>query len=200
MKLHTLVISSPDYKYLLSGFFHQWNKYCCDIPIIDTCITEKENWCKSVYKHIQYIDCSHILLSLEDYYLTGPYNKNNYNYLISNHADKYDLVAQVAYWKHYNELDYLVADNNAQYRRSLQLSIWTKDYLMYSLLGVRTPWEFELAHSNDDRKIIGMENHIFTYANLMLKGKLMDYEVNKLSKRDLEETLPNLVYLSTTSA
>lgn len=185
-KLHTLVITSPNYKYLLNGFFKQWNKYC-DIPIVDTCITEKENWGKSVYNHIKNIECSHLLISLEDYYLIAPYNKNMYNYLLQNEADKYDLVAQVNYWKHYNELNYLVADSSAMYRRSLQLSIWSKDYILHCLEGIRTPWEFELNNSYDGRKVIGLENHIFQYANLILKGEMMNYELDKLSTEDRKE-------------
>jgi len=186
MEIKAIVISSPNYKYLLRGFYHLWHKYC-DIPISKEIITSepRDNWCKDVLEGIKDLDCTDILVALEDYYLQKPYDKEQFAYLINQKYDKIDLQGQVNYFEHYGEGGHVVASNSACYRRSLQMSIWKKEYLIQCLKDATNPWSFELTpKSNDNKKIIGLAHNTFFYSNIMLKGSMMNYELDHLNKED----------------
>lgn len=78
----------------------------------------------------------------------------------------------------------------ANYRSSLQSSIWSTDYFKKLLKPNMTPWDFELQHPKNDGAIIltTKENHPTMYSHLYRKGNQL---INQWYKSVFEETKLN---------
>jgi hypothetical protein len=185
-----LIVSSSKTEFLVEGCKNLFKKYTPfdKIPFPLVCVTNREDWAGSLKSFISNnITDDKILLLIDDYYFFKPLEFNRFQELLGYNADKWDLQGQVAYWKNKKEGDIFVASPDAQYRRSTQAAVWKKDYLLQTLSFSYpiNPWQYELANILDcDRRIIGTDRNIAHYANIFYKGKLQNYEADKLSLSD----------------
>jgi len=121
------------------------------------------------------------ILMLEDYWLNRDVDR--FQLLRMENAmrslpevGKCDLTDDRTKFPHSSVLGFVVSCQTARYRSSLQAAMWDTDYFLGMLKPNRTIWEFELIGEkeamNDGRVILGSEDGILHYDNVMLKGRL----------------------------
>lgn len=190
-----LCITSGVYEYLVPGFRYLWDKYTNGLPIEIVKTGDKEQWCADVARRVRMSCEDQILIVLEDYWLTQPLNTEQFTILesvVKYGADKADLMEQVAYFAHedYGRFGLLKACPVSGYKLSLQAAIWNKKFLLRKLATATNPWNFELQDTDyDGSLIVGFPKRSFEYANIMLKGSPMYYEVAKIREFDEMDSL-----------
>jgi hypothetical protein len=187
-----LCVTCGKYRPLVPGFTYLWNEYAgLPIEILET--GDVESWCADIAKRIKGGPDKQILLMLEDYWLTQPIIREQLDKLeakVVGGAHKADLEGQVAYFKHTVDGEYVVAEPAACYRTSLQAAIWDRDFLLSKLANATNPWSFELQDNDYDGSVlVGMPTRTMSYANIMLKGAPMWYEVDKIKEYNVMKQL-----------
>ena len=182
--------TSPRYRHLMAGCRLQWARYM-PWPLLEF-ETEDANWSGSLFRYLSTLPDPYIGFLLDDYWMVHAPHMPSIVKLTGDipRADKIDYQGQVGYWPHQVEDGICVADQNAPYRTSTQLAVWRRQYLMGLLhTGGPSPWQFELQGyaANDGRRIIGLLEAPCAYANIMLKGKVMQYELDRLLPADLQD-------------
>jgi len=184
----SVCVSSKKYEDLIPGFLFLWNLYA-DLPIRIVMTGERNQWCSDLFSFLQTLNDDSILVLLEDYWLRAPTDYGHLQRLqneVEHGAHKADLQGQVSFWPHDIEPNgMLLAKPSAQYRTSLQASIWQRDYLLRKLRNGTDPWSFELQDCAwDGARIVGMNTPTLFYTNIMFKGAVADYEVNQIKEDD----------------
>jgi hypothetical protein len=82
----------------------------------------------------------------------------------------------------YGHYDVITCDSDSMYNMSLQVSIWNRRNLLSLLKPGMNPWEVETQTDmvNQPFRVLGSRQNPVRYANLMLKGSVMDYELDKI--------------------
>jgi hypothetical protein len=68
------------------------------------------------------------------------------------------------------------------YQMSLQAAIWNRRNLLSLLRPGLNPWEVEtqIDMKNQPFRVLGTRQNLVRYANLMLKGEVMNYELDRI--------------------
>ena len=149
------------------------------------------DWTTPVGDAIEKMRDNRFILMLEDYFLTYPVVGSHIRALGNrpfSDAEKIDLSGDRAQFPHtglkIGGIDIRVGGDNpmiessqtARYRSSLQMAIWSKEYFMKLCVPGRSIWEFELIGEqeamSDGARILGTEEPIVRYRNVVLKGKI----------------------------
>lgn len=157
----------------------------------------KEKWSDGLIKFLGDFHDDVIVLMLEDYLLNrtvdcggvatlADYMRQDKN----GDVVRFDLtmdrlsefaknVRDVEGWGHY---DVITCDSDSMYNMSLQVSIWNRRNLLSLLKPGMNPWEVETQTDmvNQPYRVLGSRQNPVRYANLMLKGSVMDYELDKI--------------------
>lgn len=82
----------------------------------------------------------------------------------------------------YGHYDIIACNKDTQYEMSLQAAIWNRRNLLSMLRPGLTPWEVELQTDMQAQpyRVLGCRQFPIRYANLMLKGEVMDYELEHI--------------------
>lgn len=82
-------------------------------------------------------------------------------------------------WGHY---DIIACDKDAPYEMSLQTALWNRKNFLSLLRPGMNPWEVETQTdmTKQPYRVLGTRQNLVRYANLMLKGAVMDYELEHI--------------------
>ena len=187
-----LCVTSKNYKDLVPGFQFLWDRYArMPVTILET--GDVNRWCAEIDSFLSGSTEQDILLILEDYYQIAPIDVCNLKVLqqaMDGGADKVDLQGQVQFFEHTVESNgMLLAHPAARYRASTQAAIWKKSYLQKKLRsGATTPWSFELQDCDyDGAKIYGLSTPTMLYCNMIYKGTVAGYEVDRIRENDWQD-------------
>lgn len=128
---------------------------------------------------------THILLMLEDYYLSTPVDRQAvkalHAYALDNpEVAKIDLSGDRLKFPHTehptaNSVPVVLSADDALFQTSIQAAIWRIDYLLRFLVDSETPWQFEKAGTRRviaareagtfDGKILGTSRAVLNYVN-----------------------------------
>jgi len=152
----------------------------------------KERWSDGLIRFLQDFQDDILVLLLEDYLLRRTVDHNGVATLaqymqMDKNRDvvRFDLTADRLYgkgmrdvdeWGHY---DIIACDKDAMYEMSLQAAIWNRRNLLTLLRPGMNPWEVE---TNTDMtqqpfRVLATRQWPVRYANLMLKGEVVDSEL-----------------------
>lgn len=158
----------------------------------------QEKWSNGLIKFLNDVEDDYFCLMLEDYWLvrnvdTGGIRaivnlmKRNKNVLkvdvtndrLHSHGDPRDAVLY-KHWKHY---DVIQTKAGTPYQMSLQAAIWNRKMMLSLLKPDKSPWEVEI-HTSPPEQMIVLGTHQWPcrYANAVLKGKIVQKEINKVPK------------------
>lgn len=153
----------------------------------------KEMWSDGLIRFLEDFHDDVFVLLLEDYLLYRTVDHNGVNTLadymrINKDVVRFDLTSDRLYgkgmrdiesWGHY---DIIACDKDAMYEMSLQAAIWNRRNLLTLLRPSMNPWEVETQTdmTKQPYRVLGSRQYPVRYANLMLKGEVMDYELERI--------------------
>jgi len=130
----------PASKYLTSKYLPEFDiKYLnYEGPI--------EGWAKYLAKYLSTINDKHIIFALDDYLISGPINKMQYE-LAETYIKSRVRIACI-------KLCHSTFDEHDEYPVTTQYCIWDRDFLIWLLVQneINTPWEFEINGSKEFKK------------------------------------------------
>ena len=143
------------------------------------------SWTDALIPYFSELEDKYFVVMVEDYHLQMDVDMNTVaaaeHHVAIGASDKVDLTGDVVKREHtMNPSDrrFVIADQMAAYRTSLQAAIWTKDYFLGHLKPARTAWDFELMGYReawgDGAVIEGTREPCVVYKNLVLKGNLLN--------------------------
>lgn len=148
-----------------------WGQYVSDYMV-------DSNWCMGLRDFLGRISDEYFILMLDDYYVMNVDRElldKACEYIKRDNVCKVDLSGSVAGFanKVYDQFFYQ-AKQDAQYRSSLQMAIWKRDYLKSLCPKDGSAWHFEIIGQqlacNDNAIILGGQKPIVTYLNLLRRG------------------------------
>jgi hypothetical protein len=82
----------------------------------------------------------------------------------------------------YGHYDIIACNKDTMYEMSLQCAIWNRRNLLSILKPGLTPWEVELQTDMTQQpfRVLGSRQMPVRYSNLMLKGEIVDYELEHI--------------------
>ena len=137
-------------------------------------------WSSGLKNFLRYINHPHVLLMLEDYWLTEKVDVKAIEYALSYmekdaRVVKIDLSGDRMKFPHKAHENGLVRSlDDAPYQASIQAALWRKDFLLDLLRDHETPWQFEkggtariiqMRDNGWDGQILGFENPPLKYVN-----------------------------------
>lgn len=155
----------------------------------------KQKWSNGLIRFLQDYQDDVLVLLLEDYLLRRTVDHGGIDSLASymcmnENSDvvRLDLTADRLYgkgahdvepWGHY---DIIACDKDAMYEMSLQAAIWNRRNFLRLLKPDMNPWEVEIQTDMTQQpyRILGTRQWPVRYANLMLKGEVVDYELEHI--------------------
>ena len=169
----------------------------------------KEKWSDGLIRLLMDYNDDVFVLLLEDYLLRRTVDHNGISTLANymrlrdnNDIVRFDLTADRLYgkgmkdiepWGHY---DIIECDKDAMYQMSLQAAIWNRRNLLSLLRPGMTPWEVEIQTDMTVQpyRVLGTRQWPVRYANLMLKGQVVGYELDLIPEPHrsiIERWIPN---------
>lgn len=151
----------------------KWGGADYDAVEVDT------DWCAGLHDFLDRCKSEHIVLLLEDYYLTyvdrTMYARCEKLMRQDDDIAKIDLSGSVAEFQHTKyKRGLLRARKDAQYRSSLQAAMWRTDYLKSLCPKRGSAWTFEVEGAikamDDGALVLGVAKPCVRYLNLMRKG------------------------------
>jgi hypothetical protein len=155
----------------------------------------KNKWSTGLIEFLGSFDDDIFILMLEDYLLRRTVDHGGISTLadymrleknsdvvrldLTNDRLNTDGMHDIESWGHY---DIISCNKNSMYEMSLQAAIWNRHNLLGILHPGLTPWEVELQTNMVEQpyRVLGTRQFPLRYANLMLKGAVMDYELDNL--------------------
>lgn len=157
----------------------------------------KEKWSDGLIRFLNDVQDDLFILLLEDYLLCRTVDCGGVETLASymrmgenQDVVRFDLTADRLYgkgmkdiepWGHY---DIVACDKDAMYEMSLQAAIWNRRNLLALLRPNMNPWEVEVQTdmTKQPYRVLGTRQWPVRYANLMLKGSVVDYELEHIQE------------------
>jgi hypothetical protein len=143
-----------------------------------------EGWADYVSGFLQYLTDKHVIFSLDDY-------------LIANYIDTdiyWKCVYEIEKSTHRNEdvvcikLCQSTPEEHAEYPVTTQYCIWNREFLIWLLSGVHTPWEFELhgskIFSTLEKKVL-LRTCIPYFTNSSLSSRWEGVRLDGLKEEDV---------------
>jgi hypothetical protein len=214
MSLQVIAQTCDKYVHLMPGFFHQWQKYCglTGIMVTETKVTklpmgwsfiraghdhDGKGWAGNLLMALDQTVAESVLLVLDDYWLTTQADVVRIQQLAKwieddKSIDKIDLTKDRLGFANVSwNTQFVRSLPMAQYLTSTQAALWRASFLRRCLRDPGwNPWEFEIKGTHfaqkTPHKILGCRIPAIHYANVMLKGKMNQLELDKISKRDLK--------------
>lgn len=155
----------------------------------------KQKWSNGLISFLKAYQDDIFILLLEDYLMcrtvdhTGIGTLANYMSMPDNRdVVRFDLTADRLYGKGmrdieaYGHYDIIACDKDAMYEMSLQAAIWNRRNLLNLLRPDMNPWEVEIQTDMTQQpyRVLGTRQMPVRYANLMLKGEVVNYELERI--------------------
>lgn len=155
----------------------------------------KQKWSDGLIQLLNAYQDEWFILLLEDYLLQRTVDHQGINTLVeylkypkNDDVVRFDLTADRLYGKgmhdleSYGHYDIIACDKDAMYEMSLQAAIWNRRNLLKLLKPDMNPWEVEIQTDMTQQpyRVLGTRQWPVRYANLMLKGEVMDYELEHI--------------------
>lgn len=155
----------------------------------------KNKWSTGLIEFLNAFNDDIFILMLEDYllcrtvdhggigtladYMRLDYNQDVVRLDLTNDRLNADGMHDIEPWGHY---DIIACNKDTMYEMSLQAAIWNRHNLLGILRPGLNPWEVELQTNMVDQpyRVLGTRQFPVRYANLMLKGEVMDYELQHI--------------------
>ena len=144
-------------------------------------------WSDGLIRALEGLASSHVVLLLEDYWLTRTVDHHGVATLTEwaeNHPDvlRVDLTDDRQYngrmedigtWGHY---DLVETPGDSEYQMSLQAGIWNREALLSVLHPGMSPWDVELhtgprLHGRKNLRVVGTRQSPMRYVNAFKSGK-----------------------------
>ncbi len=156
----------------------------------------KERWTDGLIEALEWVDQSHVVLLLEDYWLVRMVDRLGVAYLADFMAQtgqenilRMDLTADRQYNGHAKDVGYLgqydlvETPNDSEYQMSLQAGIWNVNHLLGLLEPGKSPWQVELEtgdtlQAKPQLRVLGTRQCPMRYINAFKSGK--DFELQQL--------------------
>lgn len=167
------VLTSNQYVGCIPGFAYLFNKYWSDRQPVQIVRYEQRvpwkpanfdnfaignqsdyTWSSGVLRWLKYVNDTHVIVLLEDYFIDRPVDVARINRLwdtMRQHPEiaKIDLTDDRLKVGHSDYGDGLIlSDENAPFQTSVQAAIWRVDFLMRFLHPSENPWQFEKKGTN----------------------------------------------------
>lgn len=157
----------------------------------------KERWSDGLIEFLGAFHDDIFVLMLEDYLLNrtvdhngvatlSQYMRLDYNQDVVRLDLTMDRISEFAKGLHdvegYGHYDIIACDKDAMYEMSLQAAIWNRRNLLSILHPGMNPWEVEMQTDMTAQpyRVLGTRQNPVRYANLMLKGAPVTYELDKV--------------------
>jgi len=153
----------------------------------------KEKWSNGLIKLLQDFHDDVFVLMLEDYLLCRTADCAGVSTLASymrEHEDvvRFDLTADRLHGQgmrdieSYGHYDIIACDKDAPYEMSLQAAIWNRRNFLSLLKPDHDPWmtEMYIDMTKQSYRVLGSRQWPVRYSNLMLKGDVMNYELEHI--------------------
>jgi hypothetical protein len=153
-----LVLSCDRYRDLWQPFFKLFRRYWpdCDLPVylgaesasfagVCTLHSPVKGWSRSLEYYLQALDTRYVLLLLEDFFFDGAVRSAD----ILQRLQELEALGGASLRlfpdppPDYFDAGLGVLHHNADYRVSLQASIWNREQLLSLVVPDESPWEFE---------------------------------------------------------
>ena len=178
--MKTVFVGNLENEWLMHGALHYAYE---NIPDLDPvkCYTPHDvtKWSETLGVFIEGLDDDYLLLMLDDYWVQ-EYNSDVMDIaemaLNLSNIQKIDVSGGMMQFQHTPaDEGFVLIDDTAQYRTSLQAAIWRKDYLVKFCKKGWTPWDFELKGSkmakNDGATVLGVVRPAIRYINVLRRGE-----------------------------
>ena len=175
--------------YLLSNEIDSIPKTNHSVEVV--CVGDDISWSDNLISLLKKIPEDNLLLLIEDgifskkvnlelfYEIFNIFLKEKMNYLNLKSRPKPDIKVNSKYGK---------LSNSISYRTALVPSLWKKEVLLNLLKRGESAWEFEVfgsTRSKDLENFYSLENPIFSFDHLIVKGKL-DFRAQKMLLKENE--------------
>ncbi len=157
-----------------------------------------ERWTDGLIEALEWLDDTHTVIMLEDYWLVRRVDALGVSYLVNFMAQitqaavlRMDLTADrqyngyaknVGYLGHY---DLVETPGESEYQMSLQAGIWNVNLLLGLLKPGMSPWDVELQlspllHDREDLRVLGTRQCPIRYINAFKSGQ--EFELQQLDQ------------------
>ena len=220
--LTILIVSCDGYSDLWDPAMKLFDIYWanCDFPVVlgsnyvsfyhpkikSILVGEDKSWSDSVYKMLLQIESSHVIVMLEDFFLTD-FTQNSkieslFKWSVENNIDCCRLIKNsFDEGKKIGETDGISLfeiKKFTPYRICTQAAIWNKQYLMALLNPKYSAWYFEGANSMlvnyTQSKIVSVEKTVLNYKHAVERGKWIAQGIDNLKKNNIEFDFDNRGY------
>jgi len=153
----------------------------------------KEMWSNGLIRFLQDFNDDIFVLMLEDYLLCRTADCAGVSTLANymrqqDDVVRFDLTADRLHGQGMHDIesfghyDIIACDKDAPYEMSLQAAIWNRRHLLSLLKSNLDPWQVEMYidMTSQPFRVLGSRQWLVRYSNLMLKGEIMDYELEHI--------------------
>lgn len=179
--MKTVIVGNIENQWLMHGATNYGFE---NIPDFDPmfCYTPADvtKWAETLGKFVSTMDDDYFVLLLDDYWVQecdADLLARAERKMLEGVAAKIDLSGDRMKFPHTfcKDSHFVLSDQNARYRSSLQAAIWRKEYLMKLCQDGWTPWEFELKGEKvirgDGEIVLGTSRPCLRYVNVLRRGK-----------------------------
>lgn len=219
MALKVIVLTCNKYQWLLQPFMYLFNRYWSELQpviiggfsypefytppnftyqLIDRYDYPPNKWSDGLIKLLMQIPDRHVVLMLEDYWLSRTVDHEAiigcYHYIKDRpEVLRIDLTADRLYAggmfdvESFGRLDIIETPHDSPYQFSTQAGIWNKERLFEILQLGKTGWEAEIQTTvPPEMRVLGTRQYPIRYVNAMDKGKLQRDKIATLAPEHLD--------------
>lgn len=133
-------------------------------------------WAAYLAGYLSYLQDEHIIFALDDYLVSEEINRLAY------FKASREMVGDVMCVK----LFHCTEDEHKQYPVTTQFTIWNREYLIWLLSQVNTPWEFEIKGSKLFDKKVLLRPCIKYFTNSAVSSKWEGIRLDGLCEEDIQ--------------
>ncbi len=178
--MKVIVIGHTGSQFLSKAGDYLRNKYLPDFEFIYLNYTgEISGWAKYLSDYLSGLEDKQIIFTLDDYLLAKPIDMVEYNRLLAGMNDS--VLAKLCK---------CTDQENEEYPVTTQYTIWDREYLIWLLEQINTPWEFEIKGSeifkqSGNKAIFG--SALEYYTNSALSSRWEGVRLDGLNEEDVKE-------------
>ena|SRR3990167_7564904 len=159
--MNIYVITSTNYTKLLPEFAERFEKYWGKPFFVYVSNTDIKHWSDGIIKFLESIEDEYFILLSEDFYLTGPVDKELIKELWGMRAgyDRVSLLGNHTPERTVRNGKYFTHKEDAEYQFSFEASIQKRGFLLEYLKAGYDPWEMERIRAKTGKGFIISSEH-----------------------------------------
>lgn len=169
-----------------------------------------ELWSNALIKFLKDMPDPYFVMMLEDYWICRTVDTGGiaaaYDYirsdpnilkidLTNDRLHRWDGAPEIIDYDYYGHYDIILSPKGIPYRMSMQSAIWNRELLLKILEPNKNPWETEMQiDPPPEMLVLGTRQFPLHYANAVLKGAVVDYEVKRIPephRANISQWIPN---------